>query len=126
MASQGNKTTAAKDHSSGGAAIVTASESNKPGSNTLTNLPLKLHALLEEAEKQGLNDVISWQNNGTAFKVHDKTRFTKELMPRYFTTTNYQVRKMNVRTNLEFSVSHCLTRWFDSTSSLLTVLSKKL
>jgi hypothetical protein len=56
----------------------------------LTNLPLKLHALLEEAERLDQACIVSWENRGTAFKVHDKKRFVNEIMPKYFSTSNYQ------------------------------------
>ena len=82
---QGSKT-AAKD---GSTPAASSSESKSDG-NTLTNLPLKLHALLDEAEKLGKLDVVSWESNGKAFKVHDKKRFVAEIMPKYFSTSNYQ------------------------------------
>ena len=82
---QGSKT-AAKD---GSTPAASSSESRSDG-NTLTNLPLKLHALLDEAEKLGKLDVVSWESNGNAFKVHDKKRFVAEIMPKYFSTSNYQ------------------------------------
>jgi hypothetical protein len=56
----------------------------------LTNLPLKLHALLEEAARLDQTFIVSWENGGTAFKVHDKKRFVDEIMPKYFSTSNYQ------------------------------------
>jgi HSF-type DNA-binding len=61
-----------------------------PDKAELTNLPLKLHALLEEAERLGQTYIVSWENQGTAFKVHDKKRFVDEIMPKYFSTSNYQ------------------------------------
>ncbi|KAL3934748.1 MAG: hypothetical protein SGARI_003253 [Bacillariaceae sp.] len=84
LSSQSSKK--ATKHSSGSGA--TSSESSS--TNTLSNLPLKLHALLDEAEKQGKLNVVSWEGNGTAFKVHDKKRFVAEIMPKYFSTSNYQ------------------------------------
>jgi hypothetical protein len=56
----------------------------------LTNLPLKLHALLEESARLDQASIVSWENGGNAFKVHDKKRFVDEIMPKYFSTSNYQ------------------------------------
>jgi HSF-type DNA-binding len=47
--------------------------------------PIKLHAMLEQAECTGFTDVIRFQPHGRAFKVCDKKRFTIEILPCYFT-----------------------------------------
>jgi HSF-type DNA-binding len=93
--------------------IGTATSTSKA---ELTNLPLKLHALLDEAERLGQSSIVSWESDGTAFKVHDKKRFVEEIMPKYFSTSNYQsfqryVKKIN--TAVHFGVKQSI--------SLLTV-----
>jgi len=46
--------------------------------------PEKLHRMLEEVQKQGKDDIISFFSHGRAFAVHDPDRFTSEVMPNYF------------------------------------------
>lgn len=46
--------------------------------------PEKLHRMLEEVQKQGKDDIISFFSHGRAFAVHDPDRFTAEVMPNYF------------------------------------------
>ena len=49
--------------------------------------PEKLHHLLEETEKQGsTQEIISWSADGKSFKVHDRERFTKEVLSTFFGT----------------------------------------
>lgn len=42
--------------------------------------PAKLYNLLETADKS----IIDWLSTGLAFKVHDMSRFTNEVLPKYF------------------------------------------
>jgi HSF-type DNA-binding len=51
---------------------------------TKERFPIKLHAMLEQAESTGFTDVIRFQPHGRAFKVCDKKRFTIEILPCYF------------------------------------------
>jgi len=46
--------------------------------------PFRLHTLLDQIEADGYSQIISWQPHGRAFKVHNKTAFVEEIMPRYF------------------------------------------
>jgi hypothetical protein len=46
--------------------------------------PVKLHILLSEAETKGYDDVVSWLPGGRSFKVRDKERFAREVLPSYF------------------------------------------
>lgn len=49
--------------------------------------PLKLHELLERAEEEGLNDIVSWQPHGRAFIVHQPKTFVTGIMHRFFRQT---------------------------------------
>ena len=40
--------------------------------------------MLEDAEKEGHTDIVSWQPHGRAFKVHKEAEFVEKIMPRYF------------------------------------------
>lgn len=46
--------------------------------------PDKLHILLEDAEREGFADVVSWLPHRRAFRVHNKARFLSDVMPRHF------------------------------------------
>mmetsp|Transcript_2352 Transcript_2352/g.4387 ORF Transcript_2352/g.4387 Transcript_2352/m.4387 type:complete len:429 (-) Transcript_2352:885-2171(-) len=52
--------------------------------------PLKLHKMLEHAERDGIQHIVSWVNNGTGFKVHNSKLFTEQVMPMYFDQTKYE------------------------------------
>ena len=52
--------------------------------------PSRLYQLLEDAEKDGLESIISWMPDGKSFKVHDKEKFERDLMPRYFGSSKYR------------------------------------
>jgi hypothetical protein len=46
--------------------------------------PLKLHAVLDQVEVDGLSHVISWQPHGRCFVIHDPKEFVDHVMPNYF------------------------------------------
>lgn len=46
--------------------------------------------MLEDAEEKGFDDIVSWNKNGDGFTVHNKDRFTKEIVPIYFNQTRYK------------------------------------
>jgi hypothetical protein len=60
-------------------------EQNRPHS-----FPWKLHEMLEDAGKNDFQDVVSWELNGTAFKVHRHDEFLSKIMPLYFDQTKYE------------------------------------
>jgi hypothetical protein len=47
--------------------------------------PEKLYAMLEQTERDGQTDIVSWLSHGRAWKIHDQGRFVNEIMPVYFT-----------------------------------------
>lgn len=49
--------------------------------------PLKLHAVLDQVEADGLGHVISWQAHGRCFVVHKPKEFVDHVMPKYFRQT---------------------------------------
>jgi len=49
--------------------------------------PQKLYRMIEEAESEGLNDVISFSPHGRVFAIHKPRQFITEFMPRYFSTS---------------------------------------
>jgi len=52
--------------------------------------PQKLHFLLQQAEKEGFDHIISWVNDGAAFKVHDSKAFLEKVMPNYFDQSKFE------------------------------------
>lgn len=48
--------------------------------------PLKLYKILEDADKEGFSDVITFLGHGKCFVVVRPERFVKEIMPKYFKT----------------------------------------
>ena len=52
--------------------------------------PDKLHDMLEYVETSGLESIASWQMDGRAFKVHNISRFMKDVMPLFFKQSKYE------------------------------------
>ena len=52
-------------------------------SNGEPTFPWKLHIVLEECERLGYSDIISWIGNNV-IRVHDQKRFEEEIMKSYF------------------------------------------
>ncbi|CAJ1948775.1 unnamed protein product [Cylindrotheca closterium] len=56
--------------------------------------PWKLYDMLEQAEQDGLHDIVAWQGDGatygTSFRVFKPQVFVEKLMPRYFKQTKYK------------------------------------
>jgi hypothetical protein len=71
---------------------------SKNTKNESQSFPHKLHALLEEAEEKGFQDLICWQSGGKSFKVLNSGQFTKTIMPKYFKQTKFKSfqRQLNI------------------------------
>jgi hypothetical protein len=55
--------------------------------NKRMSFPHKLYRMLEEAEKNDQEDVLSFSPDGRAFVIHQPSKFMEDIMPRYFKTT---------------------------------------
>eukprot|EP00934_Nitzschia_sp_Nitz4_P002679 Nitzschia sp. Nitz4//scaffold22_size323478//22591//25338//NITZ4_000495-RA/size323478-processed-gene-0.381-mRNA-1//1//CDS//3329542899//2669//frame0 len=56
-----------------------------PGANRSDGTyALRLHEMLEDAEKEGHQHIVSWQPHGRAFRIHREKEFAEQVMPRYF------------------------------------------
>jgi hypothetical protein len=53
-------------------------------STGLRAFPFQLHAMLNNAEPIGFTNIVSWEDNGSSFKVHDKTLFARDVLPAFF------------------------------------------
>ena len=61
-------------------------EEKKVGS---TPFPLRLHNLLDDAERKGFAHVISWEADGGSFKVKEPD-LMEDVLPKYFKLTKYR------------------------------------
>jgi hypothetical protein len=69
--------------------------------------------MLNDAEVKGFDHVVSWQEGGRSFKVHDKDQFSKILLPRYFQgQTRYKSFQRQRKLTSEFWVpSYFFVGW---------------
>jgi hypothetical protein len=60
--------------------------------------PLKLHRMLDDADRNGFAHIVSWVEEGAAFKVHDSEEFLDKVMPNYFDQSKYDCfrRQLNL------------------------------
>ena len=79
--------------------FVTASANSNININTISKdsdvflrlpFPWALHEMLDQAEEQGFTQFVSWNEDGTAFKVHDTKGFADFVAPMYFKQTKYK------------------------------------
>eukprot|EP00934_Nitzschia_sp_Nitz4_P003518 Nitzschia sp. Nitz4//scaffold202_size38995//29154//30538//NITZ4_007635-RA/size38995-processed-gene-0.49-mRNA-1//-1//CDS//3329541393//3508//frame0 len=52
--------------------------------------PFRVYDLLEDAERLGLDHIVSWVHGTNSFFVHDRDRFTNGIMPKYFAQSKYK------------------------------------
>jgi hypothetical protein len=45
------------------------------------SFPYKLHYMLTELEKDGMDDIVSWQPHGRCFLVHKQKAFVEKVLP---------------------------------------------
>lgn len=51
----------------------------------------KLYEMLENVHRNGIDtEIVSWVDEGKAFKVHDLERFVEEIVPKYFKQSKYK------------------------------------
>jgi hypothetical protein len=62
--------------------------SRKPPPAKITSFPEVLHDLLEMADRERLDDIVCWLPHRRAFRINNKDRFMKELLPAFFTGQN--------------------------------------
>ena len=51
------------------------------------SFPWKLYDLLEYASENGHDDIISWEDDGKAMKVHKPTELCTKILPKFFLHT---------------------------------------
>jgi hypothetical protein len=66
-------------------------EDDQVSSNSEQHIfPWKLHTMLEDAERDNLTHIVSWVQDGSAFKVHQSDLFVEKVMRNYFDQTKYE------------------------------------
>lgn len=45
--------------------------------------PVKLYRMLETTQKTGMCDIVSWQEHGRCFMLHQPAKFSSDILPRY-------------------------------------------
>lgn len=55
--------------------------------------PWKLHLLLQQNKDAS---IVSWMPDGKSFLIHNKDRFSNELLPEFFGTTNFKTFQRNL------------------------------
>lgn len=59
--------------------------------NCEAKFPMRLHVMLQEVHNDiNLKEMASWNPEGDAFKVHQKTLFAERILPRYFLQSKYR------------------------------------
>jgi hypothetical protein len=71
---------------------------NDAADNSSVPFPWKLHAMLDDADYNGFERVVSWEDEGKAFKVYDPDLFVAMVLPHYFNQTRYKSfqRQLNI------------------------------
>ena len=66
--------------------------------NMKSLFPYTFYTLLEDAERDGYESIVSWRPSGEAFKVIQRDEFMKQVVPRYFKLTKYKsfIRQLNI------------------------------
>lgn len=59
--------------------------------------PWKLHSMLDSAAEEGFEEIVSWEDDGRSFRVHNTQKFVERVMGRWFKQSKYksfQVREI--------------------------------
>jgi hypothetical protein len=75
------------DHADDHSVSDSEQEEQRRRGGVSVSFPIKLHAVLDQVEMDGLADVISWQPHGRAFVIHKPKEFVGHIMPHYFRQT---------------------------------------
>lgn len=81
-----------------GSSSTSQNTSSDSGSSTSTPkskevrqpFPWKVYEMLEDADNLGFNHIVSWNERGDGFKVHNVKRFTNEIIGKYFNQSKYK------------------------------------
>jgi hypothetical protein len=54
------------------------------------SFPVKLYRMLEEVQRQGNENMVSWHPDGRSFRVHNPKKFVEAVLPMHFKQTKYK------------------------------------
>jgi len=62
------------------------------------SFPLKMYSMMEDAERDGFEDIVSWQASGTSFKIHRPNEFVDVVLKKYFSQSRLKSfqRQLNI------------------------------
>jgi hypothetical protein len=86
----GNATTATSNTVHSASNLKDAPEEQMMNNNHKLPFPSKLHMLLDEAQRMGYQDIVSWDADGNSFRVHKPTEFCESILVRYFRQSKYE------------------------------------
>jgi len=82
------------------------------------NFPVKLHYMLREMEKDGMQHVMSWQTHGRCFHVHDQKYLEKNVLPMYvITISHHHPNRLSWKLT-----THCIICFFQVVSPIKVFL----
>lgn len=55
----------------------------------MKTFPERLHKMLQNMDAEGTSHIVSWNQEGLGFAVHDPTEFVSKVMPKYFRQTKF-------------------------------------
>jgi HSF-type DNA-binding len=61
-------------------------EEGKTKANSAETFPQKVYRMIEDAERDGMGDVVSFLPHGKAFSIHKPRQFISDVMPKFFST----------------------------------------
>lgn len=68
---------------------ITADTASKGGCRAEENFPIKLHYMLLELQRDGLDHIVSWQPHGRCFVVHKQKEFVEHILPFWFRQSKF-------------------------------------
>jgi len=68
------------------------------GFRIMTPFPWRLHEILEDIEKKGMDWIVGWTSDGKAFQVLDQERFEGTILPMYFRHSRYKSFQVSIYT----------------------------
>jgi HSF-type DNA-binding len=72
--------------------------SKSEASFSALSFPRKMYVLLDDAEREGFDNIISWQPTGTSFRIHRPDLFVEGVLKNYFSQSRLKSfqRQLNI------------------------------
>jgi hypothetical protein len=82
---QGSSSTAIQNERDGSVRVHSGS-----GFRFVVPFPWRLHQLLDGMEKSGDTSIVSWQPDGSRFRVHNPSLFMSQIVPKIFKQKSFK------------------------------------